>query len=168
MPGGRASPQSPHVFRGGFKLPKHMKSPLHAPCEGGNQSPEGIGHNSSLLHKSQTMTGLCPGIRDGECTAARNYTRFNTKNNFERARGLLKKHGKRTVSTTQSWTFLLLPSVGDSLGIMSPPHCREIWMGKSFPGQERGLVGIPLYIGCIRINLLVRQVIVPLASRQIG
>lgn len=66
MTGGRASPRSPHVFRGGFKLPKHMKSPLHA-SEGENESPVGIGHASALLYKSQTMTGLCSEIHDGEC-----------------------------------------------------------------------------------------------------
>ena len=54
MSGGRSSPESPHVYRGGFKLPKHLKSPLHLPGEG----EDGIGHASPLLHKCPTMTGL--------------------------------------------------------------------------------------------------------------
>lgn len=54
MSGGRSSPESPHVYRGGFKLPKHLKSPLHLPGEG----EDGIGHASPLLHKCTSMTGL--------------------------------------------------------------------------------------------------------------
>eukprot|EP00752_Nemacystus_decipiens_P004826 g4392.t1 len=54
MSGGRSSPESPHVYRGGFKLPKHLKSPLHLPGEG----EDGIGHASPLLHKCPSMTGL--------------------------------------------------------------------------------------------------------------
>lgn len=57
MSGGRSSSDSPHVYRGGFKLPKHLKSPLHLP-EGEDQSAFGIGHASPLLHKSPSMTGL--------------------------------------------------------------------------------------------------------------
>ncbi|CAM9853069.1 unnamed protein product, partial [Discosporangium mesarthrocarpum] len=56
MTGGRASLTSPHVYRGGFKLPKHMKSPLHA--EGDELSAFSVGHSSALLHKSKAMTGL--------------------------------------------------------------------------------------------------------------
>lgn len=62
---GRSSPQSPHVFRGGFKLPKHLKSPLHAPEEDG-QAPLAIGHTSPLLHESRFITGLQPTANDGE------------------------------------------------------------------------------------------------------
>ncbi|CAM9419745.1 unnamed protein product, partial [Hapterophycus canaliculatus] len=57
MSGGRSSSDSPHVYRGGFKLPKHLKSPLHLP-EGEDQSAFGIGHASPLLHKCPSMTGL--------------------------------------------------------------------------------------------------------------
>ncbi|CBN79691.1 hypothetical protein Esi_0368_0016 [Ectocarpus siliculosus] len=57
MSGSRSSSHSPHVYRGGFKLPKHLKSPLHLP-DGEDQSAFGIGHASPLLHKSQSMTGL--------------------------------------------------------------------------------------------------------------
>lgn len=57
MSGGRSSPESPHVYRGGFKLPKHLKSPLHLP-DGEEGSAFGIGHASPLLHKSPSMTGL--------------------------------------------------------------------------------------------------------------
>lgn len=65
MSGGRSSPRSAHVYRGGFKLPKHLKSPLHAP-EGDEQSAFGIGHTSPLLHKSALMNCLGPGSSDGE------------------------------------------------------------------------------------------------------
>lgn len=65
MSGGRSSAGSPHVFRGGFKLPKHLKSPLHAP-EGEDQSAFGIGHDSPLLHKSLSMTGLYQGPNEGD------------------------------------------------------------------------------------------------------
>ncbi|CAM9607803.1 unnamed protein product [Pylaiella littoralis] len=57
MSGGRGSPESPHVYRGGFKLPKHLKSPLHLP-DGEDGSAFGIGHASPLLHKCPSMTGL--------------------------------------------------------------------------------------------------------------
>lgn len=60
MSGGRSSPESPHVYRGGFRLPKHLKSPLHLP-EGEDGSAFGIGHASPLLHKCPTMTGLGSG-----------------------------------------------------------------------------------------------------------
>ncbi|CAM9477764.1 unnamed protein product, partial [Choristocarpus tenellus] len=56
MTGGRVSPGSPHVYRGGFKLPKHIRSPLHA--EGDDQSAFSIGHSSALLHKAKAMSGL--------------------------------------------------------------------------------------------------------------
>ena len=65
MSGGRSSPESPHVYRGGFKLPKHLKSPLHLPTEGEDGSSAfGIGHASPLLHKCPSMTGL-DSLNDG-------------------------------------------------------------------------------------------------------
>ena len=77
MSGGRASPESPHVYRGGFRLPKHLKSPLHLP-EGEDGSAFGIGHASPLLHKCPTMTGLG--------SSASSYS-SNNNNNGERASG---------------------------------------------------------------------------------
>lgn len=65
MTSGRASPRSSHVFRGGFKLPKCMKSPLHA-LQGDDQTAFGVGHTSPLLHKSHSMTGLHQDVHDGE------------------------------------------------------------------------------------------------------
>lgn len=65
MSGGRSSPGSTHVFRGGFKLPKHLKSPLHA-SDGEDHSPFGIGHASGLLYKATSMTGLNPESPDGK------------------------------------------------------------------------------------------------------
>lgn len=66
MSGGRGSPESAHVYRGGFKLPKHLKSPLHLP-DGEDGSAFGIGHASPLLHKCPSMNGLScysDGARD--------------------------------------------------------------------------------------------------------
>lgn len=52
------------MFRGGFKLPKHLKSPLHA-SEGEGQAAFGMGHTSPLLHESRLITGLQAGAHDG-------------------------------------------------------------------------------------------------------